>query len=86
MSKIKVSKNPCFYPTVKLFSAQSLFRNFHFLTKVNKARLYSLITVHIEPSMLSSKTISKKQKSKKVHMYPNVHRSTVYNSQDMEAT
>ena len=46
MSKIKVSKNPCFYPTVKLFSAQSLFRNFHFLTKVNKARLYSLITVH----------------------------------------
>jgi len=26
------------------------------------------------------------EKKRKRHMYPNVHRSTVYNSQDMEAT
>ena len=25
-------------------------------------------------------------KSKSLHVYPNVHHSTVYNSQDMEAT
>ena len=46
MSKIKVSENPSFYPTVNPFCAQILFRNFLFLTKINKASLYSFITVH----------------------------------------
>ena len=32
----------------------------------------------------SEKNIKKKQKKK--HMYPSVHHSTVYNSQDMEGT
>ena len=31
-------------------------------------------------------TITLHAKQKKRHMHPNVHRSTVYNSQDMEAT
>ena len=34
----------------------------------------------------NKKTKTKRKKERKRHIYPNVHRSTVYNSQDMEAT
>ena len=36
--------------------------------------------------MADKETVFKKNQKGKRHEYPNVHRSTVYNSQDMEAT
>jgi len=41
------------------------------------------VITHLEPDILECEI---KWALEKRHMYPNVHRSTVYNSQDMEAT
>ena len=44
---------------------------------------YSILT-HMEFRKMVAITLYARQQKR--HMYPNVHRSTVYNSQDMEAT
>ena len=47
--------------------------------------MYTRLILKVNSNRSEGLSLQKNQKGKR-HVYPNVHRSIVYNSQDMEAT